>query len=47
MEDNHDHTRNHHPYHPKSVFQFELEMGALTPDEAQRMEEKITQIVAG
>jgi hypothetical protein len=31
----------------KGLFQFELEMGALTPDEAQRMEEKVTQIVAG
>lgn len=30
---------------PKGVFHFELEMGALTPAEAQRMEEKITQMV--
>jgi hypothetical protein len=30
---------------PKGQFHFELEMGTLTPDEAQHMEEKITQIV--
>jgi hypothetical protein len=31
---------------PKGQFRFELEMGALAPDEAKRMEEKVTQIVA-
>lgn len=32
---------------PKGKFYFELEMGSLSPSEARRMEEKITQIVAG
>jgi len=32
---------------PQGVFQFELEMGTLMPDEAQRMEQKISKIVAG
>jgi hypothetical protein len=31
---------------PGGEFHFELETGALTPDEARQMEEKITQIVA-
>jgi hypothetical protein len=30
---------------PQGQFHFELEMGMLTPAEAQHMEEKITQIV--
>jgi hypothetical protein len=32
---------------PQGEFHFELEMGTLTPAEAQRVEEKVTQTVAG